>query len=120
MRRFLLLIGIVLGGSVGAVCDMAHGGTREGRQAASQYRQASADSIVAGVPGAEPDPSPSQRDIMDVLRQWISGRSVEPRGEGPIQQRFSWSILPTMSYNPVYGFAFGAAATGAGLRASGP
>lgn len=91
--------------------------------AGARLRSAQDSAWAAGdtseVQGAR-ETSVPQRDVMDVLRQWLFGRRIEPQLEGSIRQRFSWSILPTLSYNPVYGFAFGASATGAGLRGPSP
>jgi len=61
-----------------------------------------------------------QRDVMDVLQKWLFGTRIEPVLEGESQSGLAWSILPTLSYNPVFGFAFGASATGAGYFGSGP
>jgi hypothetical protein len=72
---------------------------------------APAESLTtAGVP---------QRDIMDVLKSWLFGVRIEPQLEGS-RSGLEWSVLPTLSYNPVFGFAFGASATGAGRFGSGP
>jgi outer membrane protein assembly factor BamA len=61
-----------------------------------------------------------QRDIVDVLAHWIFGRRIEPVLEGQARSGLSWSVLPSLSYNPVYGFAFGATASGAGQFGTGP
>ena len=50
---------------------------------------------------------------MDVVAS-ILGRRVDPKLEGDTPIGVSWSLLPTLSYNPVYGFAIGATATGSG------
>jgi len=56
---------------------------------------------------------------MDVLAGWL-GRSVQTKLEGETKIGVSWSILPSLSYNPVYGFALGASATGSGRTGVGP
>jgi hypothetical protein len=59
-----------------------------------------------------------QRDVFDLLNQYILKRRVEPGVKFEPKTGLSWAILPTFSYNPVYGFAIGAMATGAGQRGS--
>jgi hypothetical protein len=61
-----------------------------------------------------------QRDVMDLLNEWIFGKRVEAKLEGSSKSGLRWSILPTVSYNPVFGFAIGASASGAGRFGSGP
>jgi hypothetical protein len=61
-----------------------------------------------------------QRDVIDLLEQWLFGRRVEPLLEGEARSGLAWSILPSISYNPVYGFAIGATASGAGQFGRGP
>jgi hypothetical protein len=56
-----------------------------------------------------------QRDAMDVISRLLHKR-VEP--EINFKTGLSWAILPTFSYNPVYGAAFGALISGAGQRGS--
>jgi hypothetical protein len=51
---------------------------------------------------------------MDVLKKWLLGRRIEPQLEGETKIGIAWSLLPSLSYNPVYGWAFGASVTGAG------
>jgi hypothetical protein len=55
-----------------------------------------------------------QRDIMDVIARLLKKR-VEPEVVGTTVG-LQWAILPTISYNPVYGAAFGAMISGAGRR----
>ncbi len=62
----------------------------------------------------------AQRDILDVLQEWIFHRRLEPEAQGEFGSGLAWSILPTLSYNPVYGLAFGAAFSGAGKRGLDP
>src|SRR5689334_22456389 len=57
--------------------------------------------------------SVAQRDAMDVIARLLHKR-VEP--EINFKTGLSWAILPTFSYNPVYGAAFGALISGAGQR----
>lgn len=67
----------------------------------------SPDSAAAAVP---------QRDVFDLLREYILHREFEPEVSGTIPIGLSWAILPTLSYNPVYGLAVGAMISGAGWR----
>jgi hypothetical protein len=69
--------------------------------------EASADTVAA-VP---------QRDAMDLIAVLLNKR-VEPELTGSFRTGLSWAILPTFSYNPVYGAAFGALISGAGQRGS--
>jgi hypothetical protein len=66
---------------------------------------------------ASPDTSAvAQRDAMDIIAE-ILNRRVEPDVTGTIPEiGLSWAILPTISYNPVYGVALGAMISGAGQR----
>jgi hypothetical protein len=57
-----------------------------------------------------------QRDAFDVLNEYVLHRRVEMEVGGTLRTGLSWAILPTMSYNPVYGFAIGAMVSGAGRR----
>lgn len=68
----------------------------------------SADTTVAGVP---------QEDVFDLLDKVLK-RRVEPSVGGTLSTGLSWAILPTISYNPVYGVALGAMISGAGQRGS--
>ena len=72
---------------------------------------AAADTVSLAVP---------QRDILDLLQEWIFHRRVEPKAEREFTPGIVWSILPTLSYNPVYGLAFGASFSGAGKRGLDP
>jgi hypothetical protein len=58
-----------------------------------------------------------QRDAFDLLNQLL-GRRVQPEIGATTRTGLSWALLPTVSYNPVYGAAFGVMATGAGRRGS--
>ena len=57
-----------------------------------------------------------QRDIFDVLDKYILKRRVEPQLDLKPKTGLQWSLLPTFSYNPIYGAAFGAMISGAGQR----
>jgi len=56
-----------------------------------------------------------QRDAMDVIARLLHKR-VEPEISGTTRTGLEWAILPTFSYNPVYGVALGAMVSGAGQR----
>jgi hypothetical protein len=58
-----------------------------------------------------------QRDVMDVIARLLN-RRVEPELGGTTRTGLQWAILPTFSYNPVYGVALGAMMSGAGQRGS--
>ncbi len=58
-----------------------------------------------------------QRDAMDLIAMLLHKR-VEPEISGTTRTGLSWAILPTFSYNPVYGVALGAMVSGAGQRGS--
>lgn len=76
---------------------------------------------TAGVAKAARDTvAVAQRDILDVLQEWIFHRRLEPEAQGEFTPGIAWSILPTLSYNPVYGLAFGAGFSGAGKRGLDP
>ena len=54
----------------------------------------------------------ARRDAVDLLRGWFH-RPISTEMEGT-SFGIDWSLLPTISYNPVYGFAFGVLLSGAG------
>lgn len=58
-----------------------------------------------------------QRDAFDLLNS-ILGRRIEPEIGATYKTGLSWAILPTISYNPVYGTALGLMASGSGRRGS--
>ena len=62
--------------------------------------------------------SAERRDIFDLLDQYVFGRRVEPQLEIKPEIGLQWAFVPTLSYNPVYGAAFGALISGAGRRGS--
>lgn len=61
-----------------------------------------------------------QRDVMDLFDEWILKRRVEPEVEVSTPSGITWSILPSIGYNPVYGWAFGGSASGAGRIGAAP
>ncbi len=63
---------------------------------------------------------PPQRDLMDLLKAWLFHRRIEPQLEGSFTPGISWTMLPTCSYNPVYGLAIGASFSGGGRLGEGP
>lgn len=67
----------------------------------------------------EPEPESETvpaRDVFDLLDEYVLGRRVEPQLEGDTPRGLQWAFVPTVSYNPVYGGAFGALISGAGRR----
>jgi hypothetical protein len=86
---------------------------------------ATPDSTRAEGAAASPDstadrtPAVPQRDAMDILGQLL-GRPVTTELEVETRVGISWALLPTLSYNPVYGWALGASATGVGRTGTGP
>jgi outer membrane protein assembly factor BamA len=58
-----------------------------------------------------------QRDAMDVLKGLL-GKRVEPQFNIEPATGLQWALLPTFSYNPVYGAAFGVLVSGSGRRGS--
>src|SRR5262245_66577136 len=59
-----------------------------------------------------------QRDVFDLLSDWFGKERVEPQVEIKPKTGLQWALLPTFSYNPVYGAAFGAMISAAGRRGS--
>jgi len=59
----------------------------------------------------------AQRDAIDVLRGMLH-RPVQVEATGTLSFGLDWSLLPTISYNPVYGVAVGAMLSGAGRMGS--
>lgn len=73
-----------------------------------QWDSMSVQADTSGVP---------QRDAMDLLRG-LFGKRVEPQLDIKPKTGLQWALLPTISYNPVYGVAIGAMISGAGRRGS--
>lgn len=59
-----------------------------------------------------------QRDVFDLLDKYILKKRVEPQVDITPRTGLQWSLLPTFSYNPIYGAAFGAMVSAAGRRGS--
>jgi outer membrane protein assembly factor BamA len=57
-----------------------------------------------------------QKDVFDVLFHDILHRPKKPPKPNESYTGFHWALLPTFSYNTVYGFAFGAMVAAAGQR----
>ena len=73
--------------------------------AVSDSAVVAADSTAAQVP---------PRDIMDVLNERILHRPIKTELTGTLSTGLEWALLPSISYNPVYGLAVGATVSGAG------
>jgi hypothetical protein len=58
-----------------------------------------------------------QRDFFDLLHDVLK-RRVEPQVDIKSKTGLQWALLPTFSYNPIYGAAFGAMISAAGRRGS--
>ena len=113
-RLFTWGVGLLVVLAVAAVASTVAG--QEGPPAdlpAPDVEPAPADSAAATV-------APPQRDLMDVLKAWIFHRRIEPQLEGTLPSGIAWTALPTLSYNPVYGLAFGASLAGGGTLGKGP
>jgi len=80
---------------------------------AADARAAEPDSTTVAADSSGTVP---QRDAFDLLREYVLHRRVEPEVTGTLRTGLSWTVLPTLSYNPVYGFSFGANVSGAGRR----
>lgn len=74
---------------------------------------APADSVAGDSTGA----TVAQRDIMDVLHEHVFHKRVET--EATFDRGLKWALLPSFSYNDVYGLALGASLSGAGQRSVG-
>ena len=73
------------------------------------------DTVFAASDTSDAAPVP-QVDALDLLNRYLLGRRIEPEIEVSNKVGLAWAILPSISYNPVYGAAFGLSATGAGKR----
>jgi len=75
--------------------------------------------LLVFVPPAASAPADSTtivppRDVLDVVHDLLHGKRIEPELTLERKAGLSWVILPSISYNPLYGVAFGASANGAG------
>ena len=115
-RRRLFHIAFCVGIGIGWLpCGRAGVGTSRAMQSGdAQVAGSPAPIAAAAVDSGTTTPTP-QRDVMDILAAWILHRRVEPQLEAVTSTGIAWSLLPTLSYNPTYGFAFGASASGAGI-----
>jgi len=77
------------------------------------------DSATASAGAVMADAVP-QRDVFDVLQERLFHRRIPPEIGGTLPTGISWTMLPSLSYNPVYGFAFGASFSGAGRLGRAP
>ncbi|HEX5132768.1 MAG TPA: hypothetical protein VFX92_09805 [Candidatus Krumholzibacteria bacterium] len=75
---------------------------------------------IGGIALVVPDTASAvpERDVFDLLNQYVLKRRIEPELSTTTRTGLSWALLPTFSYNPVYGVALGVMATGAGQRGS--
>lgn len=120
---------------LGLLCAAARAGARDApaQSAGAPAPAAAVDSSTAPpvpaagtpVPAAASDSSsasaqPAQRDLPDVLREWLFHTHIDGELQGTLPSGLAWSILPTFSYNPVYGFAIGAQVAGGGKLGVGP
>jgi hypothetical protein len=96
----------------GALSDSS--GTASGSVAAPGAPVATPDTTLA--PSDTSATAVPQRDAFDVLNEHVLHRRMEPEVAGTTRTGLSWAVLPTVNYNPVYGFAVGAMVTGAGQR----
>ena len=72
---------------------------------------------AAGEPATAPADTGAavpQRDIFDVVQEVLKGPRLEPEVAMMPVAGLSWTALPSLSYNPLFGFAFGVSANGAG------
>jgi len=81
--------------------------------AARAQDAAPADSVAADSTGT----TVAQRDIMDVLKEHVLHKEIKT--EATFDRGLKWALLPSFSYNEVYGLALGASLSGAGQRSTG-
>lgn len=91
---------------VGVLSALTIASAAAGQVAPADLAKVSADSLTSGVP---------QRDVFDLLKKLLH-RDLEPEVALGRPTGLQWALLPTVSYNPVYGVAVGASVNGAGQR----
>jgi hypothetical protein len=74
--------------------------------------------MAATTDSALTDAGVPKRDIFDLLDKYVLKKRVEPQVDITPRTGLQWSLLPTFSYNPIYGAAFGAMISAAGRRGS--
>lgn len=91
-------------------------GTGEARAVASVQDSVKTADTASSV--ADEADSVPQVDAMDLLNWYVlrKKRTVSPQVE--FEAGLGWALLPTFSYNPVYGAAIGVMLSGAGRRGS--
>lgn len=62
--------------------------------------------------------SAPQRDVFDVLRSITGKKVANPELTGEFRPGLSWTMLPAIGYNPLYGVSGGLSASGAGRLGS--
>ncbi len=72
-----------------------------------------ADTLAAAT---EPADTVPQVDAMDLLNWYVLGKDRTLKSQVEFDAGLKWALLPTISYNPVYGAAFGVLLSGAGRR----
>jgi hypothetical protein len=90
-----------------------------GSALAGELADEASDETDALAGATEDEDSAGSRDIFDLLDQYVFGRRIEPQLEVNPEVGLQWAFVPTLSYNPVYGAAFGALVSGSGRRGSG-
>ncbi len=84
-----------------------------GSRVADGFAQEPPPVVPVAVDSTATDEVP-QRDVFDLLFR----KDVQTQIGTTTKTGLSWALLPTFSYNPVYGVALGLMATGAGQRGS--
>ncbi len=108
MRPLLMFLGTAL---------LALGTATPPRVAAAEPSPAAPDSLRAAADTSAAG-AVEQIDAFDLLNKYILHKRVEPEVVGTTKTGLSWALLPSISYNPVYGASFGVSAIGAGKRGS--
>lgn len=75
--------------------------------------QDSPDSLAAGAPAASAHPDSIQRDMMDVVSALLGRPRAEPEAEFQ-RHGLSYTLLPSLGYNPAYGVFAGVSVSAAG------